>query len=210
VYWNTEAISKSMRTWADVWDTKTFPGKRGFLDNGEWVLEQAALAGGASPDSLYPLDLDAVFSMLDRIKDDAAFVEINTLSNLVAQGDVVTGDLNLSRVQSSIEAGTPLKYVWDQAITDIDRLQIPKGAKNKENALKLLDFVMKPEQQLAVHEALAFSPATKAAFAKIPQDEVADMAASPVTSDQAVFLDVAWWSEHGDDAKKRFQEWVIA
>ncbi len=209
VFWNSDAIKSPMSSWADVFDPSGFPGKRGFLDSGYWVLEEAALAAGATAENLYPIDMDKVFQSLDRVKDSAVFTDFNAITNLVAQQDVVSGDMNLARVRTSVKSGTPLKYVWNQALTDIERLQIAKGAPNRENAMKLIDFVLQPEQQFAIYESLRNSPVTKAAFKKIPKAEYADLAASPVTTPEAVFLNFNWWATDGQAALKQFKKWLL-
>jgi hypothetical protein len=58
-------------TWADLFDTKKFPGKRTLYKwSAPGVLEIALLADGVPPNKLYPLDLDRAFKKLDTIKSD--------------------------------------------------------------------------------------------------------------------------------------------
>src|SRR3546814_15435571 len=42
------------RNWADFWDVKRFPGKRGMRKNLKYSLEFALLADGVTPDTVYP------------------------------------------------------------------------------------------------------------------------------------------------------------
>ncbi|AIO94411.1 bacterial extracellular solute-binding family protein [Burkholderia pseudomallei 576] len=57
--------------WADLFDTKRFPGKRTFYKwSAPGVLEIALLADGVPVNKLYPLDLDRAFKKLDSIKSD--------------------------------------------------------------------------------------------------------------------------------------------
>ncbi|RVA22748.1 extracellular solute-binding protein, partial [Mesorhizobium sp. M7A.F.Ca.US.001.01.1.1] len=69
--WNKGAVSGEPTGWADMFDTKKFPGKRTFYKwSAPGVIEIALLADGVPADKLYPLDLDRAFKKLDTIKSD--------------------------------------------------------------------------------------------------------------------------------------------
>jgi spermidine/putrescine-binding protein len=58
------------KTWADFFDTKTFPGNRGMASGGLGVpinFEYALVAAGVDPSKLYPLDYDKALKKLDGI-----------------------------------------------------------------------------------------------------------------------------------------------
>lgn len=57
-------------TWADFFDTKTWPGNRGMASGGLGVpinIEYALIADGVAPDALYPLDLERAFAEIEPI-----------------------------------------------------------------------------------------------------------------------------------------------
>ena len=61
-------------TWAEFFDTKKFPGKRGFWKYATGgIFEAALLADGVPADQLFPLDPDRAFKKLDTIKKDIVF-----------------------------------------------------------------------------------------------------------------------------------------
>jgi len=69
--YNKDVLKEEPKTWADLFDTTKFPGKRTFYKwSAPGVLEIALLADGVAPDKLYPLDLDRAFKKLDTIKGD--------------------------------------------------------------------------------------------------------------------------------------------
>ena len=68
---NPGSVSECPKTWADLFDTTKFPGKRTFYKwSAPGVIEVALLADGVAPAKLYPLDLDRAFKKLDTIKGD--------------------------------------------------------------------------------------------------------------------------------------------
>lgn len=66
---NASAVSECPKSWADLFDTNKFPGKRTFYKwSAPGVIEAALLADGVPPANLYPLDLDRAFKKLDTIR----------------------------------------------------------------------------------------------------------------------------------------------
>lgn len=209
IFWNTEISSEPMTSWKDVWDTKKFPGKRGFQRNPWYMLEAALMADGVPPDKVYPLDLPRALKMLDKIRPHAVFQDLNTLQNLVAQGDIVTGDLNLARVQALISDGTKLEYIWNQNLVDYERFVVLKGAPHKKAAMKFIAATLRPERQLAVLETLGYTPTLTAALDKVEAKRRRDLAGTPETLKTGLVLDSHYYAEHGAKAQKAVQDWLI-
>jgi putative spermidine/putrescine transport system substrate-binding protein len=209
IFWNTKVIGAPMNSWADMWNVAKFPGKRGFQNVPWYTLEVALVADGVPIDKLYPLDVDRAFKSLDRIKAHSAFLDLNTLTNLVAQQEIVTGDLNLARVQKLIKDGVPLAYTWKETLVDVERWPIPVGAPNVAQATQLINFALQPEQQLQILKILGYSPTSKAALARIDPEKAKDLPGTPATAAQSFYLDPEWWATNGRAVEKRFQEWLL-
>jgi putative spermidine/putrescine transport system substrate-binding protein len=209
IFWNTKAISAPLNSWAEMWNLAKFPGKRGFQNVPWYTLEVALVADGVPIDKLYPLDVDRAFRNLDRIKAHAAFLDLNTLTNLVAQQEIVTGDLNLARVQKLVKDGVPLAYNWKETLVDVERWPIPVGAPNPAQANQLINFALQPDQQLQILKILGYSPTSKAAIARIDPEQAKDLPGTPATAPQSFYLDPEWWAKNGKVVEKRFQEWLL-
>ena len=61
IWWNTSVIKGPLNSWAEVWDAKTHPGKRGFQNQAVYSPEEALLADGVPLDKVYPMDIDRIF-----------------------------------------------------------------------------------------------------------------------------------------------------
>lgn len=67
------------KTWADFFDVKKYPGKRGWMGSpgspGSYdsACEIAELASGIAPDKLYPLNFDLCTGKLDELRPDMVF-----------------------------------------------------------------------------------------------------------------------------------------
>jgi spermidine/putrescine-binding protein len=51
--YNADKLKTAPTSWADFWDTKTFPGKRGLRKGAKYTLEFALMADGVAPKDVY-------------------------------------------------------------------------------------------------------------------------------------------------------------
>src|SRR5687768_2992361 len=136
--YNTEQIGGTPSTWADLFDTQKFPGQRGFRKSPSETLEIALLGDDVAPENLYPLDVDRALNKLDTIKDQIVWWETGgQLQQQLADGEVALASAWNGRVQTEIDAGTPVKIQWNQNLQTADYLVVPKGTANKEQAMRL-------------------------------------------------------------------------
>ncbi len=71
--YNAARLAEAPKGWADFWDVKKFPGKRGLRKRAEMTLEIALLADGVPAKNVYALlatreGVDRAFRKLDAIK----------------------------------------------------------------------------------------------------------------------------------------------
>ena len=116
---NKGAVPACPKTWAELFDTKKFPGKRAFY---KWstpgVLEAALLADGVAPDKLYPLDLDRAFKKLDTIKRDIVWWAAGAQSQqLLASAETPYGAFWNGRLNAVAESGVPVEALC-RAVTN--------------------------------------------------------------------------------------------
>lgn len=95
------------------------------------------------------------------------------------------------------QAGTPLEIVWPKegGIFWMDSLAIPANARNVEGALKLIDFLLRPEIAVQVAETIGY-PTPNLAAKKLLSPEIAnDKSLYP---DKAVIEHGEWQNDVGD------------
>jgi len=213
-YNSKEFSGKKPSSWADFFDTDTFPGKRAvwgsYVVNG--VLEGALLADGVAPEDLYPLDLDRAFKKLDTIKDDLVFYDSLAQSEqLMAANEasmVVTGT-ETSGYHVATEGHPEWKPVWNQSIESWDYWIVPKGA-NLDAATALLDRIASPEAQSDLAERTP-SGWTVKQISPEPKltPELSNWNPSiPEHRKLTIPLDQAWWAKNYDEANARWVDWV--
>jgi putative spermidine/putrescine transport system substrate-binding protein len=204
---NADAVAECPKTWADLFDTERFPGKRTFYKwSAPGVIEAALLADGVAPAALYPLDLDRAFAKLDSIKGDIIWWSSGAQSQqMLASAETPYGSFWNGRLTALADSGVTIETSWDQNITAADSLVVPKGAPNKAEAMKFIALATsaKPQAEMAA----------KTGYAPINLDAPAEMdpALRATLPDQQaatqVNADMNYWAEHRDEIGERWYAW---
>ncbi|MGY4501637.1 putative spermidine/putrescine transport system substrate-binding protein [Bradyrhizobium sp. GM24.11] len=213
IAWNParHGAGKHPETFAELFDVKMFPGRRAFPNYPNGNLEMALLADGVAPKDLYPLDLSRAFKSLDRIKTSVAtwFPATPQAVSLLQTGEIDFAYTFNNRIKATNDpnGGVPLAMSFKQNLVITDGAAVLKGSRNKENALKLISFLMRPDIQakFAAHAGLA--PVSKEASAKMSDQ---DRKWHPdLANPNNVSVDASYWAEHLEEVARRFKEWVL-
>jgi putative spermidine/putrescine transport system substrate-binding protein len=206
--YNKDALGgKEPKSWADLFDTKTFPGKRTFYKwSAPGVLEIALLADGVEPAKLYPLDLDRAFKKLDTIKSDIVWWSGGAQSQqLLASGEAPLGAFWNGRVFAVQKDEPSVGMSWNQNLTAADVLVVPKGSKNKAEAMKFLAEATAAKPQAELASLTSYAPINKGSAKLMP---AADAAMLPDQHTQSqINLDMNYWAAHRDEIGKRWYDW---
>lgn len=206
---NTEKLpaGKTPSSWADLFDTATYPGKRVMMmDTSSYVIEQALLADGVDPKALYPLDLDRAFQKLNALGADLVIApSYQGCAELVASGEAVMGGCWSGRwYDVKTRAAAPVDFTWNEAISAPGYFVIPKGTKNKDGAMKFIAWALSPDNNGKVSDHIPYGPVNGKSV------ENPEMKPFLITSniDKAVFPDDVWYDKNLAEVNRRWSEWV--
>ncbi|MBX5043817.1 ABC transporter substrate-binding protein [Rhizobium lentis] len=204
---NADAVSACPKTWADLFDTAKFPGKRTFYKwSAPGVIEAALLADGVSADKLYPLDLDRAFKKLDTIKSDIIWWSGGAQSQqLLASAEAPFGSVWNGRMTALAATGIKVETSWEQNITAADALVVPKGSPNVEAAMKFIALATSAEPQAALARATGYAPINLDS-AKLMDPETAKTLPDQQTASQ-VNADMNYWAENRDAIGEKWYAW---
>ncbi|MBU3057188.1 ABC transporter substrate-binding protein [Pseudomonas indica] len=211
--YNADKLQSAPTSWADFWDVKKFPGKRGLRKGAKYTLEFALMADGVAPKDVYKVlaskdGQERAFKKLDELKPHIQWWEAGAQPpQYLASGDVVMSSAYNGRI-AAVQKESNLKVVWDGGIYDFDAWAIPKGAKNKDEALKFIAFSLKPEQQKIYSENIAYGPANKQAVSLLDPALLKDMPTTPENIANQVAMDVTFWADFGEQLEQRFNAWA--
>ncbi|GAB4371424.1 MAG: ABC transporter substrate-binding protein [Kiloniellaceae bacterium] len=208
-------------TIADLFDTQKYPGKRGLRKNPKANLEFALMADGVPADQVYdvlstPEGVDRAFAKLDTIKKDVIWWEAGAQPpQMLADGEVVMATAYNGRVFNAIATeNKPFEIVWDGQVWDLDLWVIPKGAPNKEEALKFIAFSTDTQRLADQASWISYGPARKSSVPLIGKHAEAGiemgphMPTAPDNFKNAIQNDFEFWADHQDELNERFNAWL--
>ncbi len=207
-YNTTKTGGQVPQGWADFFDLKKFPGKRGLWKYSEGgVFEFALMADGVAPKDLYPLDLDRAIKKLDTIKDQIVWWNSGAESQeLLGSGEVTMSMIWNGRAWSAKNTdGKPVEIQWNQQILTADYLVVPKGSPNKDEAMKFIAWVTCKENNAKPSNFIPYGPTNKNAQAD--PAKATELAVSNVNESTAYFDD-AYLIDNFDTIDAAFQDWV--
>lgn len=211
--WNDERYPDQKPSgWADMWDTETFPGPRSMRRSPVYALETALIADGVPMDELYPLDVDRAFNKLEEIRDDVSvwWSSGAQSAQVLQDGEVDMATVWNGRAENIAKAGAPVSLTFDQQILLTDCWVIPKGAKNKDLAMKAIEIMSRPEVQARISNYINYGPANADAFETgvIPEDVAKALPSHPDNAAKGFVLDADYWADNLDDLTRRFDLFI--
>ncbi len=189
--------------WADFWDTAKFPGDRALVGSGSGnnpELEFALLAAGVPPDKLYPLDLDKAFASYDKIKPDVVkWWDTGAVPpQLLTDKEVVMSSVWNGRMATLQKAGVPAAISWPQGLSKRDCWAVPKGAKNRDNAMKFIAFSTMAIPQARLSSLIPYGFVNDQSVNYMTEEQMKVLPSAPAIRSQLVPYNYQWWVDNRD------------
>ena len=199
---------KAPVTWADVWNTEKFPGRRGIYGAVTYTLEFALLADGVPKDKLYPLDVDRAFKSLEKFKRDAVWwTQFPQVGQMLLSKEIAVS--SWTRAPGLIVEGQPFGISFDGAAVTFEGWVIPKGSKNYDAAMKFIAFALQPQRQADLTKYIAFGPTNQKALPLVDPKIVAVLASQPDNFKKGFLFSGDWWGPNLEKVTERFNEWRL-
>ncbi len=212
----SDQLGDGPHSWADFWDIRKYPGKRGLRRSAKYTLEIALLADGVDPKQVYStLSTEAgvrrAFRKLDQISDHTVWWEAAPQpAALMAAGIVRMTSAYTLWFDPAEERNRHTHIVWRQSLYDLDSWAIPKGSPKLDAAYHFIAFASSPEPQKVLSEHLAYGPTSRGALQLLPAGLAGNLPSSSSNLADALRIDTAFWIEHGDALERRFNAWAPA
>jgi putative spermidine/putrescine transport system substrate-binding protein len=91
----------------------------------------------------------------------------------------------------------------------VDFLAVPRNAKNKTNAMKLIQWMNDPKRQAELARTTGIGPGNADAFKFMADSERSDLASYNYQQGRMVLFDNAWWAEHEQEMTQRWNAWKL-
>ena len=220
--YRTDAFKgKQPSTISDVFDLKTFPGKRALQKVAKTNLEWALIADGVPGKDVYkvlstPEGVKRAFARLDTIKDHVVWWTKGAQPpQLLADGEVVMASAYNGRLFSAIaEKKQPIAMMWDWQAFDLDGWVVPRGSKKLAEIKKYLRFATDTQRLADQAKFISYGPARKSSIARVGKhaklgiDMKPHMPTNPKNAKTTLIFDYVWWADHKAELDERFNAWL--
>lgn len=203
------------KSWADFWDVEKFPGKRAYRNKVAGALEPALLADGVAPEDVYKVldSEEGIKRALDKIRELKPHVAVWWKSGAQHAQLMKDGEVDMTtgwngRFDVAKKDGAKVAYTFNQALLDYDCFAIPKGAPNKDLAMKFLAEVSKAEIQANLPQHITYGPTNKAAYGigKIDDALARAMPSHPDNAKLQVPVSLEWYAKWEQKAAAMYQD----
>ncbi len=208
VSWGIAALKKSFpkktpSSWRDVWDLKSFPGRRSFF--GPLVarhIEYSLMADGVPASKVNPLDdakVDRAFRKWEELKGKVPVWYQTTaqMEALLTNGEIDCGEFSSGRAGFLQSQGIPLSFEYNEAVMNLLTWVVAKNAPNKANLETFLRYSSQPARQAEFAKLTYHGPTNKRALDLIKDDQVLrNLTTHPDNLAKQVELDGGWWADN--------------
>ncbi|MEK7859086.1 MAG: spermidine/putrescine ABC transporter substrate-binding protein [Elusimicrobiota bacterium] len=208
--YNKSKLSKAPSSWWDLWDEK-YKGKISMLDNSRDCISTALLMSGlpetTSDERTFAKAKELLIRQRPLVKQYASATYIDSLiSGEIVLAMAWSGDvLQASRENPQLDYVIPKEgsYMW------VDNLCLVRGSAHREDALRLVDFLLRPENAADIANTVRYGSPNLAARAKLDKALLKDPRVFPSAEIAGrlkfhTLLDAevsALWSETWSDVK---------
>ena len=217
-----DKVNRPMSSICDVFDLKSFPGKRALekkpINNLEWAL----ICDGVAPSKVYDVlgtnaGVKQALAKLDTIKSKVVWWTSGSQTpQLLADGEVVVGSTYNGRLFALIEEQKqPVAMLWDWQVFDLDGWVVPSGGKNKAETMKYLKFATDTQRLADQAKFISYGPTRASSaplvgkHAKLGIDMAPHMPTDPNNSKTTLLFNYEFWADNRDDLDAKFNAWLL-
>ncbi len=221
--WNTDKYGEpgsptAPKNWADFFDVEKFPGTRAYrANNVDGALEPALMADGVPPEKVYEVlstreGMERAINKLRELKPHIAVFwgsgaqQAQLMKD--AEVDMTTGWNG--RFDNAKKDGAKVGYTFDQAMLDYDCFAMPKGAPNKDVAMKFLAEISKAEYQANLPFHITYGPTNKKAYevTTASTELLEALPSHPKNVPLMLPISLEWYAKHREEALELYMEFI--
>ena len=144
---NSDEINpNTIKSWADLWRDE-YKDQLLLLDDTREVFAIALHKLGYSGNTINPEEIEKAYQELKKLMPNVRAFNSDSPANPFIEGEVNIGMIWNGSAYIARKEGVAMHFIWpeDGAVFWMDSLSIPAKAKNVEGALKLIDFLLRPD-----------------------------------------------------------------
>ena len=219
--WNTDKYGEpgspgAPKSWADFWDVEKFPGTRAYrANNVDGVLEPALMADGVPADKVYEVlsTKEGMMRAINKIRELKPHIAVFWGSGAQQAQLMKDAEVDMStgwngRFDNAKKDGAKVGYTYNQALLDYDCFAMPKGAPNKDMAMKFLAEISKAEYQANLPFHITYGPTNKKAYevTTAPPELLEALPSHPDNVKMMLPVSLDFYAKHRTEALELYME----
>ncbi|MCR4831746.1 MAG: spermidine/putrescine ABC transporter substrate-binding protein [Pseudobutyrivibrio sp.] len=174
---NTSKVDKDIKSYADLFDP-SLEGQLVVLDDYRAVIGITERAMGLSMNETDPETLSEVEDKLLSLKNNIKLYDSDSPKSALISGDCSVGMIWSAEVALSMDENPDIEIVYptEGSYVFLDNWCVPKGAKNYDNAMKFIDYMLSADAAKINIEDFPYLCPNKAALELMGEDYIANEA----------------------------------
>ncbi|MDX3926122.1 MAG: PotD/PotF family extracellular solute-binding protein [Shinella sp.] len=199
--YNTETYKDNPpKSWADFFDTETFPGVRAIEGSGDpsgGLLEQAFKVTGGDPKAMTTADIDKAIDKIRELGPDTIFWKTGAESQQLAEsGEADMIMMWTGRAMTAVKNGAEYAPAWQDWLVVMDQMTIPVGVKDTDAAYALLNAYLGKEAQETLTQLTSYTPINNEAQPKVDASVAAFLTNTPERQKQGYQQNIKFWVDN--------------
>lgn len=177
---NTSKVDKKITSYADLFDP-SLKNSIVALDDYRAVIGMTARSLGYSMNETDPAKLSEIETKLLTIKDNISLYDSDSPKSAMISGDATVGYMWSAEIALSMEENPDIDIVFpsEGAYLFMDNLAISKGAKNYDNAMKFINYILDADTMANIASEYPYLMPNEAALKKLGDDFANNKAKNP-------------------------------
>jgi putative spermidine/putrescine transport system substrate-binding protein len=113
------------------------------------------------------------------------------------------------RIAAIQAKGAPVDVSWRQGALRTDCWAVPKGAPNRENAMKFTAFITLPVPQARLSLLIPYGFVNNKAVDHLPAERLSVLPTAPDIKKQMYVYNSDWWAANRDKVISRWASWLL-
>jgi|TARA_B110000116_G_scaffold14478_1_gene11725 putative spermidine/putrescine transport system substrate-binding protein len=214
--WNTDTYGENgPRSWADFFDVEKFPGTRAMRSKVDSQLEAALLADGVPMSEVYNVldSEEGIDRALDKIRSIKDHIAVWWTSGAMHAQLMKDGEVDMTtgwngRFDVAKRDGAKVSYDWKTGIMDWEGYGIPKGAPQKDLAMKYIAEMQKPKYMAGFAQYITYGPTDKRVYSQGLLDDATARAlpSHPDNAKHQLTLKTSWYKKWRTIAAEKYTD----
>ncbi|MXP67451.1 spermidine/putrescine ABC transporter substrate-binding protein PotD [Pantoea sp. Aalb] len=200
---NTDLVdAKKITRWADLWNPE-YKLSLLLTDDAREVFQVALRKLGYSGNTQDYKKIYAAYKELQKLMPNVLAFNSDNPGNPFIEGEVKIGMIWNGSAYVARKAGIPLQVIWPEegSIFWMDNLAISSKAQNKEGALKLINFLLRPDIAAKIVKMIGYPTANLTAKKLLPKE----IAKDPLLYPPPEVIQKGEWQNDVGDANLQYE-----